>query len=103
MPGLFSSQRGECGEPFKPNELKCYRMDQFGERALIPDILCRYREKPTRLPCTTPPPPTTASTTEGKTTKKPTKKSQSIQAKSSVFVAFLIPVLPILLEYSIFP
>jgi len=97
--------RGQCGEPFEPDELKCYHRDQFGERARIPDIVCRYREKPIRLPCTTLPPPTTRIFTERETdiTKKPTKKSQSIQAQSSMFVAFLIPVLQILLENFIFP
>lgn len=108
MPELFSLQRGQCGEPFKPDELKCYHRNQFGVRTLIPDIVCRYREKPVRLPCTTLPPPTTTATTtsspESKTdtTKKQTKKSQSVQAQSSVVVAFLIPVLHILQEYFVF-
>jgi len=96
--------RGQCGEPFKPDELKCYHMDQFGDRALIPDIVCRYREKPVRLPCTTLPPPTTTSPPDDKTdtTKKPTKKSQSIRTQSAMVVAFLIPVLQVLLDYFIF-
>lgn len=99
--------RGQCGEPFKPDELKCYHMNQFGDRALIPDVVCRYRERPVRLPCTTLPPPTTTTSppefeSKTDTTKKPTKKSQSIQAQSSTVVAFLIPILQILLDYFVF-
>lgn len=99
-------QRGQCGEPFKADELKCYHRNHFGDRALIPDVVCRYREKPERLPCTTLPPPTTTTPhpeSKTDTTKKPpTKKSQSTQAQSSMVVAFLIPLLQILLEYFIF-
>ena len=105
MPELLSLQRGQCGEPFKPGELKCYHLNQFGVKAPIPDVVCRNREKPERHPCTTlPPPTTTTSPPDGKTdtTKKPTKKSQSIQDQSSMVVAFLIPVLQILLDYFIF-
>ncbi|KAL9963719.1 hypothetical protein ACROYT_G027253 [Oculina patagonica] len=94
--------RDKCGKPFKKNELKCYHMDQFGEKSRIPNLLCRYREKPTRLPCTTPSPPTTPTTptpTQGNKADadKKARGSQSIQAQSSVFLAFLIPLLQILL------
>ena len=34
MPELFSLQRGQCGEPFKEDELKCYHYIFFSPRVI---------------------------------------------------------------------
>ena len=97
-------QRDKCGEPIDPTTLSCYRLDHFGQKAMVPNLLCRYRAKPTRLPCTT----TSSPTEQGKEhTAAPTDPtasvdkngSQSYRHQNAIFTSVLVPVLQILLEY----
>nr|XP_058947193.1 A disintegrin and metalloproteinase with thrombospondin motifs 20-like isoform X1 [Pocillopora verrucosa] len=74
--------RDKCGEPIDPATLSCYRLDQFGQKAMVPNLLCRYRAKPTRLPCTT-----------------TSYRSQSYRHQYAIFTSVLVPVLQILQEY----
>ena len=75
-------QRDKCGKPIDPTTLSCYRLDQFGQKAMVPNLLCRYRAKPTRLPCTT-----------------TSYRSQSYRHQYAIFTSVLVPVLQMLLEY----
>ena len=98
-PGLVTLQRDECGEPIDPSTLFCYRMDHFGKRALVPNLLCRYRVQPTRLSCTTPSSSTERVTTIADSDHKAVKKDRSVQFQSSIFISLLVPVFQIVLEY----
>ncbi|XP_022802291.1 A disintegrin and metalloproteinase with thrombospondin motifs 18-like isoform X3 [Stylophora pistillata] len=93
----------ECGEPIDPGTLSCYRLDYSGQKAMVPDLLCRYKTKPTRLPCTTTSRPTEQDTNLGipgiPTYPDEKDGSQSYRYHSSIFISVLVPVLQILLHY----
>ena len=97
-------QRDKRGEPIDPSTLSCYRLDHFGQKATVPNLLCRYRAKPTRLPCTT----TSSPTEQGKEhTAAPTDPtafadkngSQSYRHQNAIFTSVLVPEFQILQEY----
>ena len=37
--------RDKCGELIYPTTLSSYRLDHLGQKAIVPDLLCRYRAK----------------------------------------------------------
>ena len=41
----FTLQRDKCGELIYPTTLSSYRLDHLGQKAIVPDLLCRYRAK----------------------------------------------------------
>ncbi|XP_015758769.1 PREDICTED: A disintegrin and metalloproteinase with thrombospondin motifs 6-like, partial [Acropora digitifera] len=53
--------REVCGEPIDPKTLSCYRINERGEKTMVSPIMCRFKPKPTRLPCTTPSTPSSPS------------------------------------------
>ena len=105
--GLYLSSyftERQMREPIDPATLSCYRLDHFGQNAMVPNLLCRYRAKPTRLPCTT----TSSPTEQGKEhTAAPTDPtasadkngSQSYRHQYAIFTSVLDPEFQILQEY----
>lgn len=84
--------RDDCGEPIDPNTLSCYRIDERGRKSMVPPIMCRYRSRPTRLPCTTPSSPTQSrpSTPRPPYSKSTVKAgSQKIQTNFSLLITLL--------------
>lgn len=84
--------RDDCGEPIDPNTLSCYRIDERGRKSMVPPIMCRYRPRPTRLPCTTPSSPTQSrpSTPRPPYSKSTVKAgSQKIQTNFSLLITLL--------------
>ena len=92
MSSFIYPQRDDCGEPIDPNTLSCYRIDERGRKSMVPPIMCRYRSRPTRLPCTTPSSPTQSrpSTPRPPYSKSTVKAgSQKIQTNFSLLITLL--------------
>lgn len=97
--------REVCGEPIDPKTLSCYRINERGEKTMVSPIMCRFKPKPTRLPCTTPSTPSSPSSPRLSSTPRPSstprsrvifkKGGHAIQTKCSVLITLLVLLLHI--------
>ncbi|KAK2573570.1 A disintegrin and metalloproteinase with thrombospondin motifs 18 [Acropora cervicornis] len=94
--------REDCGEPIDPKTLSCYRINERGEKTMVSPIMCRFKPKPTRLPCTTPSTPSSpsnprpSSTPRSRVSQSTVKKGgHAIQTKCSVLITLLVLLLHI--------